>query len=434
MHRIKQVCLIGATFGTPNMGVGALTAGVIRCILEHNPNASISLLDYGKEQIQYDFPYQGRNIPIPLINLRFSKKFYLKNNIAFLLLLSLMIKLIPIRSIRHRLIAKNVYLGRIQDADIVASIAGGDSFSDIYGVERFFYVSLPQLLALLMGKKLVLLPQTLGPFNGTIARFIAKYIMRHAQIVYSRDYGGLEEMRDFWGSKYNPAKLRFCYDVGFVVDPAKPEKEGFNAIPLGQKADGSILVGFNISGLLYKGGYTQDNMFRLKIDYRELIYEVLDFFIRQKKAIVTLVPHVFGSPTDLENDSTACEKIYNELKDRYEDKIQFVKGTYNQNEIKYIIGQYDFFVGSRMHACIAALSQNIPAVAIAYSKKFYGVMETIGMQSLVADPRSMEKEEILKIIDRTFDQRHQIADLLGQKMPHVKETILNLFHEIRRVS
>ncbi len=431
MHPIKQVCLIGATFGTPNMGVGALTAGIVRCILEYNPSTSIFFLDYGKECVQYDFSCQGRRIPIPLVNLRFSKKFYLKNNIALLLLMALGIKLIPCRSLRHRLIGGNSYLNQINKADIVASIAGGDSFSDIYGIGRFFYVSLPQLLALFLGKRLILLPQTLGPFNGIISKFVAKWIMCRAQIVYSRDYVGQNEMRDFLGPKSNPSKLKFCYDVGFVVDPMKPGKEGFSTVPLEQKVYGSILVGFNISGLLYKGGYTQNNMFNLKVDYRELAHAVLDFLIRQKNATVVLVPHVFGSPTDLENYSTTCEKIYNELKDRYEDKIQLIKGTYNQNEIKYIIGQCDFFVGSRMHACIAALSQNIPAVAIAYSKKFHGVLETIGAESLVADPRKMEKEEILKVIDRAFEQREQLSELLKQKMPQVKKTVLNLFHEIQ---
>ena len=47
--------------------------------------------------------------------------------------------------------------------------------------------------------------------------------------------------------------------------------------------------------------------------------------------------------------------------------------------MKYLIGQCDFFVGSRMHSCIAAVSQCVPAVSIAYSDKFIGVMATLGL-------------------------------------------------------
>jgi len=146
-----------------------------------------------------------------------------------------------------------------------------------------------------MGKKLVLLPQTLGPFKGRLANIIAKYILNRADAVYSRDYTGIEEMRKFLGQSFNTSRIRFCYDVGFALDPVKPDN-----IDLGdlfeKRADNSSVVGLNISGLLFAGGYTQDNMFGLKIDYRELIYTLIDRLMQKKNVMVMLVPHVFGSP------------------------------------------------------------------------------------------------------------------------------------------
>ena len=107
-----------------------------------------------------------------------------------------------------------------------------------------------------------------------------------------------------------------------------------------------------------------------------------------------------------------------------------VLGSYNQSEIKYIIGLCDFFIGSRMHACIAALSQSIPAVGIAYSKKFYGVFQAIGAESLVADPRKLGNGEILAVIDREYEQRASTHKKLEQTMPRVKEAVMHLFTEI----
>ena len=49
---------------------------------------------------------------------------------------------------------------------------------------------------------------------------------------------------------------------------------------------------------------------------------------------------------------------------------------------KAVIGQCDFFIGSRMHACIAALSQGVPCVGVAYSMKFAGVFDTVGMERM----------------------------------------------------
>jgi colanic acid/amylovoran biosynthesis protein len=338
----------------------------------------------------------------------------------------LIFKLIPFKKLRSKLISNNFYLNQINKAYMVAAISGGDSFSDIYGLGRLFYGSLPQLLVLLVGKKLVLLPQTIGPFKGKYAQIIGRYIINKADVVYSRDHAGLQEAKDLLHPEDRSEKFKFCYDVGFVVEPIKPRETGMNDF-LFKKDSSRFIVGLNVSGLLYMGGYTRKNMFGLKIDYKKLIYDVIDFFISEKNLSVLLVPHVFGYGENSESDSVVCEKIYEELKTRYPDRLFFVKGTYNQSEIKYIIGMCDFFVGSRMHACIAALSQCIPAVAIAYSKKFSGVFESIGVGHLVADPRIMNERQIVDVIENAFEDRQNIKEGLQKMIPQVKKEILSIF-------
>ncbi len=430
MRTRLKVCLLGASFSTHNMGVSALAAGAIRCILHRFPEAEIVLLDYGKNALQYHFPFRGKSVPIQLVNMRFSKKVYLKNNIAFLILMAFILKLLPFQKARAGIISGNACLRHIHEADVIAAIAGGDSFSDIYGLGRLFYVALPQLLVLFMGKALFLLPQTLGPFRGRMARFIAKYIIRHACRAYSRDFIDQKSIKKFLGSKLPAEKVRFCYDVGFVLDPRPPEKMDLGDL-FNKKKENCYVVGMNISGLLFMGGYTKKNAFGLKIDYHELVYDILDLLMRKRDTVVLLVPHVFGSP---ESDVVVCESIYHQLRTRYQNRLFLARGEYDQNAIKYIIGLCDFFIGSRMHACIAALSQFIPAVAIAYSNKFSGVMQTIGVDALVADSREMDKDEILHIIDWTFAQREIWREQLALTMPEVKARVLKLFDEIYAVN
>jgi polysaccharide pyruvyl transferase WcaK-like protein len=424
-----KICLLGASFGTSNMGVNALTAGTLKAFFERYPGGELFLLDYGKKRITYKFQMADGIVPVQLVNIRFSKKFYLKNNIAWLIAIALLVRSLPFRQIRKSVISSNYWLSRMAKADIVVSMAGGDSFSDIYGMGRLLYVSLPQLLALILGKKLVLLPQTIGPFNGTAAKMIARIILRRAAVIYSRDREGLGDTKDLIGAGYTDEKVRFCYDVGFVVDPVKPRGMDLDGLQEGGHRDLPV-VGFNVSGLLFMGGYTQNNMFRLKIDYRQLVYDVIEQLIREKGAAVLLVPHVFGTKEHAESDSAVCELIYAELKQKYQSRLYLARGSYDQGEIKYIIGSCDFFIGSRMHACIAALSQNVPTVSIAYSRKFIGVMKTIGVAELVADPRKLEQGDILSVIDRVYDQRASFQKQLEQTMPGVKKAVLQLFPEI----
>ena len=233
-------------------------------------------------------------------------------------------------------------------------------------------------------------------------------------------------MKNFLGVEEQTEKVKFCYDVGFVIDPVKPEKMDVDDFFTNRCAN-AVSIGFNISGLLYMGGYSRNNMFGLNLDYRELVAEIIDLLCSKKDSNVLLVPHVFGSLQHSENDSVVCAKVCDSLKTKYQNKLFAVRSKYDQNEIKYIIGQCDFFIGSRMHACIAAFSQNIPAVAIAYSKKFFGVIQTIEMESLVADPRKMSKEQILALIDQAFEQRNMIKEKLEKKIPFVRNEVREEF-------
>lgn len=446
MNSPLKIGILGVDFHKGNLGVGALAAGTLRCILHRFPGAEVFLLNYSRRRACRTVRLEGNEVKIPLVNMRFSKKLYLSNNIAILFLLVLVAKVLPYKKLTRKLVDGNECLRKIEQADLFVSIAGGDSFSDIYGLGRLLYVALPQILVLLVGKRLILMPQTLGPFRTRLAKAIARYILRRAQLVYSRDYQGIAATNTLLGWQGDSGKVRFCHDVGFVVDPVGPpeiEMEGFLAMPEG-------VVGLNVSGLLFTESGNRDNVFGLRTDYRELVYALLDFLLRRKKMKVLLVPHVFtvdwdtesdsvvtvNEPTvhePTESDSSVCQKIFEELRSKYPGQLGLVRGLYNQNEIKHIIGQCDFFIGSRMHACIAALSQNVPAVAVAYSDKFVGVMGTIGIESLVADPRTMRMEEIVRIVDRAYDQRLLIRSQLERKIPQVKAAVLNLFSELEAV-
>ena len=90
-----RIGLLGATFSTQNMGVGALAAGAITCIKHQFSDARICFVDYGETRQTYGFRCNGSVVPIPLVNIRFSKKIYLPNNIVFLIVLALALRLIP---------------------------------------------------------------------------------------------------------------------------------------------------------------------------------------------------------------------------------------------------------------------------------------------------------------------------------------------------
>jgi polysaccharide pyruvyl transferase WcaK-like protein len=410
------------------MGVSALAVGAVQSYYAAEPAGEIAFLDYSKLEKTYTLPLKGGPAKVCLLPIRFSWKLYLRNNIATLLVLACLANNLPVKAARKTLIKRNPVLKQIMAADFIAALSGGDSFSDIYGIRNLIYVSLPQILALTIKKPLVLLPQTVGPFRGAMARKIAGYILSHAALVYTRDRSSMDDIRACVGPNAKWDRFRFCYDVGFALQPIEMKDR---SIEIKKEATSAPLVGFNVSGLLYNDGYRRNKTFGLKVDYPKLVDDIIEHFIDEKGASVLLVPHVFGEAEKGGADTPVCRKIYEKYHPRYGMRISLAAGCYNQSEIKSVIGQCDFFVGSRMHACIAAVSQSVPAVSIAYSRKFIGVMDTVGMGDCVADLSAISDRQILEIIDQAFDTRSVIKRRLDEKMPGVIATVLNLYHEIR---
>lgn len=425
------VALLGAGFTTGNHGVGALASGALTALLHADADAKLVFLDYGREAVVGSDRVGEREVQVETINLRFSMKPWQPNHIVRLLLTTALLRLLPSHDARRKMAARNPWLRRILDAQLHLSIAGGDSFSDIYGMQRLLYVVLPQVLVLWLGKPLVLLPQTYGPFESSLARILARYVLKRAALVYSRDAEGVEAARKLVGKM--DARIQFAYDMGFALEPQPPADSVRRQLEV-VKQDGPV-VGLNVSGLLYMGGYNQSNMFGLQAEYPRLVHALLDELIQKVGVQVLLVPHVFGGDENLESDEIACARILAEFGHRYAGRLHYLAGRFDHHEVKYMIGRCDFFLGSRMHACIGALSQCVPAVGLAYSGKFAGVLDSVGGGSRVVDLRSSNEAQVLSAVREAFGQRESLRRELEEKMPSIRESVLGLFsrNEVRQL-
>jgi polysaccharide pyruvyl transferase WcaK-like protein len=326
---------------------------------------------------------------------------------------------------RKKIIDSNLFLKTMNNADFIGDIRGGDSFSDIYGLTILAIGSMPAVVALLLGKKLVLLPQTYGPYSTTLGKYIARYILKRAHRIISRDRAGILFLNDLM-KKDRIKEIIFCPDVAFMLDPIKPEQTCINPpLPSAKRVP---LIGLNVSGLMYIEEYQKNNSLGLKIDYRKFAQKTALTVLDTTEAHILLVPHTFSPP--MASDPDACMDVIKTLPDKYKDRVHLVSKEYDQSEIKAIIGSCDFFVGSRMHACIAALSQGIPTVGVAYSKKFAGVFESVRMADVVVDGRFVGTDEAVEKVLDYYRKRDEIRSKLNGKISMAKNKIEKTFENI----
>lgn len=426
------VCVLGASFDTGNLGVSALAESSVKCILARWPNARVCLVGSSREKGTHTLGLNGRDVHVEKLPIRFCKNLFLSCHYGIIAFYAMLLRVLPLAAVRGWIGRRNRTMKTLLDATLFVDISGGDSFSDIYGMRRFTLAFLIRLLPLLLGKDLVMFPQTYGPFKRKRAKRMARYILKRSKRIYSRDKAGLEYVQDLLGEMDAKKRLRFSHDVAFLLDPQAPPSLEVGELS-NHRTDTSVVVGLNVSGLIYYGGYTGGNEFGLNVDYQGLIHRLVESLLEREDTLLLLVPHVIPASDyggNVENDLSACIDVHKRFAKTHANRTFVASGRYDQCQVKYIIGMCDFFIGTRMHSCIAALSQCIPAVGLAYSKKFAGVFETVGVEQLVVDLRSTDSDTAIAAIDRALQSRRSVVEHLEETIPAVKRGVLELLEDV----
>ena len=418
----RMFCILGASFETHNLGVSALASSAIAGILRTEPNARVVIGDYSRCETQHRVRLLEGHCEVPLLAFRFSWRFWLPNNIFRLLVVASICRLLP-STLRESWIQRNRWLHTLRSSQFVFAVNGGDSFSDIYGLRRLLYVLLPQFLILQLGRPLVLLPQTYGPFRACYAQWLARRVLNRAFSISARDYDGNKEVVKITRGK---RRAEFAHDMAFLLPSASPPAQVVATVET-LKSQG-VMIGLNISGLLWIGGYACDNSFGVRGDYRQIVRQVVAHLIERFDVRILLVPHVFGEGG--ESDVCAIEQFLEQLPQNLRERLSFFDTRLDHYEVKWVIGQCDFFIGSRMHACIAALSQVVPAVGLAYSGKFSGVFKTIDAEELAIDLRTMDVPAVVESVDKAYRSRDNIRAKLAGQIPQALDTLSALFTKV----
>ena len=425
-----SVLLLGASFDTGNLGVSALAEASIKCIINRWDGCRIGLFAAGTEYAEEKLNICGKDVDVTSLPVRFCPNIFRSDHFLRLAAFGIMLRVLPFDWTRRLLSRLNRNVSFILASDISADITGGDSFSDIYGHKRFILSILTKWLVLLYRKPLILLPQTYGPFHSPFSGMLARYILKRSHVIFSRDADSIACLKSVLGRHYRQDRVRLIPDVAFVLDPRTPGDTDIETM-IESLPENTTVVGVNVSGLLYNGGYTRDNMFGLNVDYRKLTHDIIESLMSDESVVMLLLPHVF--PPDhlhVESDHNACLHLLANINKEYRDRIMLFPAPYDHAETKYLIGMTDFFIGARMHSCIAAMSQAIPTVGMAYSRKFVGVFETVRMGHLAADMRYHSREQIIATVEKAFKNRHAIARKLDLDLTVLRENILNMFDNV----
>lgn len=257
--------------------------------------------------------------------------------------------------------------------DVVLDTGAGDSFTDIYGLKRLALMVYTQGIIQRQRTPIALGPQTLGPFTTTLGRLAARRSLKRMAAVIARD----------------SASAEYSKTLGFPVDALSTDVVFALPQPV-PRGDHDVLV--NVSGLLWsQNPHVDSELFQRQI--RDLCGRLI-----QRGRRVTLLAHVIENAT-IDNDVPAVRALADQL-----DNSVDVLIPNSLEEVRAHIASSQLVIGSRMHACLNALSVGVPTIPWAYSRKFAPLMRDIGWKRLV-DLRE-EKDPVaatLAILDQERD-------------------------------
>ena len=273
----------------------------------------------------------------------------------------------------------------ISQCSLFIDLTAGDSFTDIYGQNRFDGTTRIKELVDKKGIPLILGPQTYGPFNKEENIRRAKSVIEKAIAVFARDQLSADYVRSFSGTEVNVTT-----DLAFALPFSKRE-----SIP-----HDKTNIGVNISSLLIsnKTEITKTE-FEVKANYDSYIRLLLTELQSNDSYRVFIVPHVG------EDGGFA-------FKEEFPGFI-YLPPFKNPIAAKEFISGLDIFVGSRMHATIAAFSSGVATIPVAYSRKFLGLYGSLGYQKVI-DLQAIDEQNAFEQTMRYVRDYEQIRAEQGK--------------------
>jgi colanic acid/amylovoran biosynthesis protein len=403
MHQPK-VCVLGAAPDTANLGVSALFESILVGLHDAHPGARVTVFDNGLGARDGVLQTAHGEISYERLGIRHSRRYYRSESLVNMDAAS-RLRFLPNRGVR-----------RFREADLAVDISGGDSFTDLYGTQRFEAITQQKAIVLRVGTPLALFPQTYGPFSTSEHRSIAADLIRRASFVWARDGDSLGVLESLLGDAFDTRRHRLGVDVAFAL-PARPPGEPF--VPAGSWLDDdSPLMGINISGLL-ANDTDSARTFGLREPYDPLMTKLVTAILAETEANVLLVPHVVPRADVVESDITAAHRLRSNLPAGLANRVRVLDGVTSASEVKWVIGRCDAFCGTRMHSTIAALSTRTPVTALAYSVKTAGVFETCGQRDRVSDLRTDDAATIIERVLDLWASRKTVERELDVAMPAV---------------
>ena len=259
-------------------------------------------------------------------------------------------------------------------------------------------------------KNVYVLGTSIEPMNNKIVKYFTNKVLKDMTHIFAREIITF----DYLKSMISNEKITLIPDMAFMLEDKYEESKYLKEL----KTNSEKIYGITVRNWNFP---KSDNPNELMENYVNVLTNFMNKSIENDKTSFVFIPQVIVSHG---NDSEVAIEIKNRMKQENKSKFLILEEDISPLEIKSIISNLDFFIGTRMHSNIFAISMHIPTIAIAYEKKTNGIMHTVGLDDYVIEIDEITEKKLEYLVEKQRENSQIIRNDLEKIMSRLREEIL----------
>lgn len=304
----------------------------------------------------------------------------------------------------------------IAKSDAVFVKGGGfiHSYGGLHGTYTVYYSLYHIIYALAEKKDVYIMPNSYGPFDGPLVKWMVKKVLGKCKLVSARETISRDMLHSQCGVE---SKLLPDLAMGFQGRKSERADGLIKDIPFGDKKCVAITV------RPYRFPGAEDGAAAYE-NYKDSFAKFVSY-LYDEGFYPVMVEHVY-SEQEHENDGTAINDIIKKLPDG----IYSVIGDRELDceELKYIYSKFDYIVGTRFHSVLFSITSGAIPVAISYGgNKGDGIMRDMGISELCIPINQVNFESLKDRFDKMLSKQEEYRDKINKYTEKSKNELLRMW-------
>lgn len=292
-------------------------------------------------------------------------------------------------------------LAAYYEADLVLSCGGGNFYA-YRRLSPFLLWNLCALIfAVVLGKPLLILPQSIGPIPGSMQRGLMRWVLRYATTI---------AVREPWSYRFVTHDLRVQAPVHLLPDLAF----GLARADLPKRSvTRRVQIGVTVldRSAQLRGFVGQSN-------YEDTLCALLAQLAQQRDVEISLFSQCYGPSID-QDDRLAAQRLSQRL------SAMGVNSTLwpalkTAQEALDAYANMDAMIGTRMHTAIFAICNATPVLLISYQPKGCNVMALCGLERYCCDIEQLDTADLYQRACELLDRQAELRAYLAAQRTKLK--------------